>query len=284
MCASALLFSAMAAFAKLAAGSVPGPEVAFFRFVLGSLVCLAVHQRRPLRARNLRGLVLRGLFGGCAVLCYFTSIEHLPVGIATLLQYTAPAFTTLWAALALGEKPGLALLGALALTLGGVALLVLGQTPAGEAFTLNRWELVGMLGAVLSGAAVAAIRQLRATDGSWEIFAAFNAGGALLTLGPTLRSFVLPGPRAALLVLAAASFSIVAQLGMTWSFRWLKASLGGVLMQLTPVAALAIGAVWFGEQVRPLAWAGAAVALTGVSLAAYLSGVRGPQAQVMEDP
>ena len=75
MCASALAFAAMAAFAKLAAGAVPGPEVAFFRFVLGSLVCLAVHQRRPLRAQNRRGLVLRGLFGGCAVLCYFTSID-----------------------------------------------------------------------------------------------------------------------------------------------------------------------------------------------------------------
>jgi drug/metabolite transporter (DMT)-like permease len=201
-----------------------------------------------------------------------------------LLQYTAPAFTTLWAALALGEKPGRALISALALTLGGVLFLVLGQTPAGQPLALNRWELVGLLGAMLSGAAVATIRQLRATDGAWEIFAAFNAGGALLTLWPTARSFVVPGPRTALLVLAAASFSIVAQLGMTWSLRWLKASLGGILMQLTPVAALAIGAVWFGEQIHPLAWAGVAVALTGVSLGAYLSGARGAQATVTEDP
>jgi drug/metabolite transporter (DMT)-like permease len=137
---------------------------------------------------------------------------------------------------------------------------------------------------MLSGAAVATIRELRRTDGAWEIFAAFNAGGALMTLVPTARSFVLPGPRAALLILAAAGISIVAQLGMTWSLRWLRASLGGLLMQLTPVATLALGAVWFGEQIHPLAWAGAAVALLGVSAGAWLSGVRSAQASVTEDP
>ena len=32
------------------------------------------------------------------------TIEHLPVGIATLLNYTAPVFTAVWAALFLGES------------------------------------------------------------------------------------------------------------------------------------------------------------------------------------
>jgi drug/metabolite transporter (DMT)-like permease len=275
MCASALLFAVMAAVAKLAAAAVPGAEVAFFRFSLGTLVCLSVHLRRGLKPVNKRGLLLRGLFGGCAVLCYFISIEHLPVGIATLLQYTAPAFTTLFAAAALGERPGLALLGALALTLGGVALLVIGQTPPGTGLVASRWELVGMLGAIFSGAAVATIRMVRQTDGAWEIFTAFNAGGALITLLPTVRRFVPPAqPRTALLLLAAAAISVVAQLGMTWSLRWLKASTGGILMQLTPVGALAIGAAAFGERIHPVAWAGACVALLGVSWGAHLSASR----------
>ena len=280
---SALGFAAMAAFAKLAAARVPGPEVALIRFVLGTLVCLAWHQRRPLRARNLRGLAVRALFGGSAVYCYFLSIEHLPVGIATLLQYTAPAFTALWAAIFLGERTGPRVLLALALALGGVALLVVGQSPPGDPALFNRWELVGLCGAVLSGAAVATIRALRRSDGAWEIFAAFNLGGALLTLGPSVQRWVWPSGGEWALLLAVATLSVGAQLGMTWALRWIKASVAGLLMQLTPVSALAIGALAFGERIHPLAWVGVAVTLAGVSAGAWLAGPSQPAEPVAED-
>ena len=280
---SALGFAAMAAFAKLAAAQVPGPEVALIRFVIGTLVCLAWHQRRPLVAKNRRGLVVRGLFGGSAVFCYFVSIEHLPVGIATLLQYTAPAFTALWATIFLGERTGPRVLLALAVALGGVALLVVGQSPPGDAALFNRWELVGLSGAVLSGAAVATIRALRQSDGAWEIFAAFNLGGALITLGPSLQRWVWPRPGEWALLLAVATLSVGSQLGMTWALRWIKASVAGLLMQLTPVAALAIGAAIFGERIHPLAWLGVAITLLGVSAGAWLAGPSAPSAPVPED-
>src|SRR3954470_17117394 len=93
----------MAAIAKAAALRLPEPQVAFVRFLFGLGACAVVSTRRPLRARNMRGLVWRGAFGGAAVLCYFLCIEHLPVGIATLLNYTAPVFTAVWAALFLRE-------------------------------------------------------------------------------------------------------------------------------------------------------------------------------------
>ena len=94
-----LLFALMAVIAKAAAARLPGPQIAFVRFLLGLVACAVISLRRPLRARNKRGLFLRGLFGGAAVFCYFLTIEHLPVGIATLMNYTAPVFTAFWAAL-----------------------------------------------------------------------------------------------------------------------------------------------------------------------------------------
>src|SRR5204863_3663540 len=80
-----LLFGVMAVLAKAAALRLPGPQVAFVRFLFGLAACALVSVRRPMRARNLAGLVWRGVFGGAAVLCYFLCIEHLPVGIATLI-------------------------------------------------------------------------------------------------------------------------------------------------------------------------------------------------------
>ena len=94
---SSLALAAMALLAKEAAGRLPGPEIALVRFLFGIAACLVVAVTRGLRPRNKSGLLLRGVLGGSAVLCYFLAIEHLPVGLATLLNYTAPVFTALWA-------------------------------------------------------------------------------------------------------------------------------------------------------------------------------------------
>src|SRR5882762_2017300 len=89
---ASLIFAVMALFAKQAAARLPGAEIAFVRFVFGLAACTVAAFHRGLQAKNKRGLVLRGALGGSAVLCFFLAIEHLPVGLATLLNYTAPVF------------------------------------------------------------------------------------------------------------------------------------------------------------------------------------------------
>lgn len=101
---SSLVLAAMALFAKEAADRLPGPEIAFVRFAFGIAACLVAALTRGMRPRNKSALLLRGVLGGSAVLCYFLAIEHLPVGLATLLNYTAPVFTALWGAAVLGER------------------------------------------------------------------------------------------------------------------------------------------------------------------------------------
>jgi drug/metabolite transporter (DMT)-like permease len=267
---AALLFAAMAIAAKRAAARLPGPEVAFVRFMLGIAACALVATRIRLRARNWRGLFWRGAFGGAAVLCFFLAIEHLPVGVATLLNYTAPVFTALWAALFLAEPIGVPTMGALCITTLGVGLVIEGNAPPGS-FGLDTWTLVGILSAVLSGAAVATIREVRKTDGSWEIFAAFCIVGALITGVPTVGAWVSPTPLEWVLLVAVGLLSVVAQIMMTWSLRYLRAASAGIIMQLTPVASLVLGYLIYGERSSGLAIVGAAVTLAGVTWGAFLA-------------
>ena len=167
LAAASILFAAMALVAKRACARIPGPEVAFVRFLVGIVAVMLAATRYRLRAKNWIGLLLRGGFGGAAVLCFFMAIEHLPVGVATLLNYTAPVFTALWAAIFLGERIGRRAVAALGVTTLGVALVIEGNAPAGT-LGLGRWTLVGMLSSVLSGAAVATIREVRKSDGPWR--------------------------------------------------------------------------------------------------------------------
>ena len=273
MTAAALLFSVMALLAKASASRIPGPEVAFVRFVCGLVAVALAATRLRLRTHNWRGLFLRGLFGGTAVLCYFLAIEHLDVGLATLLNYTAPVFTALFAWLFLGEAIGPGTFVALVVTTAGVALVIVGRAPPG-ATVLGGWPLVGILSSVLSGAAVATIRQVRKTDGAWEIFCAFCLLGALFTGIPTARHWVTPAARDWPLLVAMGVTAVAAQLMMTQALRDLPAAAAGVLFQLTPVATLLLGRLLYGERSRPTAIVGAVVTIAGVGWGAWLAASR----------
>jgi drug/metabolite transporter (DMT)-like permease len=119
---------------------------------------------------------------------------------------------------------------------------------------------------MLSGAAVATIRQVRKTDGSWEIFAAFCLAGALITGPPAVLAWVWPRPLEWLELLAVGLSSVIAQLLMTYALRYVRAAAAGVIAQLTPVASIALGWALFSERPGALALAGAAVTLAGVTV------------------
>jgi drug/metabolite transporter (DMT)-like permease len=268
--AAAALFAVMAVLARMAAAVLPGPEVAFVRFCIGLVACAIAATRVRLRTNNRVGLLMRGGFGGGAVLLYFLAIEHLPVGVATLLNYTAPVFTAIYAAIFLGEAVRPGTIGALVLTTVGVSLVITGIAPDGS-LGFGIWQLVGVGSALLSGAAVATIREVRKTDGSWEIFAAFCMGGALVTAVPTITGWVTPRAAHWPLLVLVGSISVAAQLLMTYALRFVRAAVAGVIAQFTPVAALAMGWIFLGETIAGRALAGAALTLLGVSWGAFLA-------------
>src|SRR5262245_41694923 len=145
--ASSMGFGVMAFCAKLAAASgVGGAQVAFLRFASGLVpVVVSPALRRRALTWQRRGLLFyRGFFGGTAVLLYFLTIDHVPVGMATLLNYTSPVFAGLFAALFIGERVQARVLPALAIALAGVFLVV--RAHGGElGFTaVGPWAAVGL--------------------------------------------------------------------------------------------------------------------------------------------
>jgi drug/metabolite transporter (DMT)-like permease len=251
------------------------------RFCIGLVACVLAATQIRLRANNKIGLLLRGGFGGAAVLLYFLAIEHLQVGVATLLNYTAPVFAAVYAVAFLGELVTPATFGALGLTTVGVGLVLKGTAPPGS-LGLGLWQWVGIGSALLSGAAVATIREVRKTDGSWEVFAAFCLGGGFMTALPTAARWITPSNVEWGALLAIGLLSVVAQLLLTYALRFVSAAGAGIIIQLTPVAALALGWVLFDERMAGIAITGAALTLAGVSWGAYLAST--PQRTPVEEP
>jgi drug/metabolite transporter (DMT)-like permease len=264
MAASSVCFALMAFAAKLAAARLSGGEIAFCRFAFMMLPLLAVPRigRKAVEFQRLDLLAYRGIFGGTAVLLYFLAIAHIPVGIATLLNYSSPVFSVFFAALFLGERADRRLLIPLAAALLGLTLTVTGDQ--GTSFHFGRWEMVGMASGVLSGAAVTAIRAARRTEGSWAVYGSFSLCGLLATAPFALPRFAAPTLREWLLLAAVGGASVVAQLLMTWAYRWVTNLEAGVISQLTVVISMLLGVVFLGDRLTPVQVLGGALTLGGV--------------------
>jgi drug/metabolite transporter (DMT)-like permease len=269
---ASVLFALMAVFAKRASTRLPGHQVAWLRFCFGLVSALILPRLllgRRLQPRNYRALILRGVFGGGAVLMYFGAIARLPVAIATLLNTSSPVFVGLFAALFIGEKPSLRLTLSLIVAFIGVAMVVLGAGKGPGLGILRTasvgWALIALGSAVLSGAAVTTMRRMRQTEGAWEIFAAFCLIGGVITGVPTALTWVRPLGEDWQWLLLMSIVSVAAQMVMTYALRDVAAMTAGLLLQLTPISTFAMGVLWLGERPSLLSTIGAAVTLVGVT-------------------
>jgi drug/metabolite transporter (DMT)-like permease len=173
----------------------------------------------------------------------------------------------------LGEHPPRRALVALPVTLVGVSLIV-GVRISDLHATAG--ELMGLSSAVLSGAAVTAIRATRRQvpggpppESAWSVFASFTLLGFLVTLPAILPPFghwVPPTGREWALLLGVGLTSTLAQMLLTEALQHLQVDRAGIITQLTPAFAIAAGALFLGDHLSPGFVVGALVTLSGVAV------------------
>jgi drug/metabolite transporter (DMT)-like permease len=273
MVGSAMLFGAMAFAAKLASGRLSGSQVALIRFMTGLIPALVIprYRRSAFTFTRVDLLMYRGIFGGLAVLLYFIAIEHINVGVATLLNYTAPLWSGLLSIFFLGERISAKVLIPMPIALAGVFLVVHANARPGDVVGFGVWELVGALSAVASGAAVTAMRAARQTENSWAVYGSFCLFGSLICAPMAILSWQTPLASEWIALGATSLFAIGAQLLLTFSLRWVDAMTVGVISQLAVVVAMLLGVTILHERLSTLAIAGAILTLGGIIGVVYVT-------------
>jgi len=224
------------------------------------------YRRAALQFHRLDLLFLRGFFGGVTVLLYFLAIAHTDVGLATLLNYTAPIFSGIFSLLFINEQISVKVLIPLPVALAGVFLVVRAH-PAG-----TKWILCGVASAICSGAAVTAMRAARRTENSWSVYASFCLLGFFCTAPFAIATWRTPSGAKEWSALAAMSLmAIGAQLLMTFTLRWVDAMTVGVISQLAVLVAMAMGALFLAESIPLMAAIGAALTIGGVVGVTYVT-------------
>ncbi len=279
MAASATLFGLMAFAAKIASQRLPGPEVAMIRMAVGLLPAIVVTRwrRAAMHFHRLDLILYRGFFGGLAVMLYFLAIEHTSVGVATLLNYTAPIWSGLFSFFFIGERFSPRVLIPLPIALAGIALVVHAHAAPGDALGFGRWELVGACSAIASGIAVTAMRAARRGENSWSVYASFCLLGMFVNLPLALAQWKTPRGVEWMAIAATSLFAMGAQLLLTFTLRWIDAMTVGVISQLAVLVSMALGSLFLGDRITLTAAIGAALTIGGVAGVTYVTSLAAPR-------
>src|SRR4051812_644870 len=132
-----------------AAGAVV-VRVGLAAVVVSPAAVFALAGRWSLLWRNARVIVAYGVLAvGAAQFAYFNAVRHMDVGVALLIEYTAPVAVVCWLWLRRGQRPGRTTLAGAVVAAAGL-VLVLDLLSGADLSTVGvTWALVAMVGAAV---------------------------------------------------------------------------------------------------------------------------------------
>ena len=195
-------------------------------------------------------LVARGVSGAVALSLLYVALGRLPLGDTVTIQNTAPVWTALFASLALGEKLRPAVLGSIAVSLAGVALVARPAFLFGHAAGGLDGVGVGLVlvAAVLMGVAYTAVRKLRETDHPLAIIYALSWAGVVLSVPFALGGgWRWPAPGGWALLVGVGLCTQAGQWTLTRGLHLLDAATATAVGYVQIVFAFAWGVLVFGD-------------------------------------
>ncbi|MFN8573655.1 MAG: DMT family transporter [Gemmatimonadaceae bacterium] len=256
MALGAFWFSVMSLLVRMTGERIPSMEIVLARgFITLALSLLAVKRAgiAPVLGNNRRLLLVRGLLGATALSCFFFSLTHLPLGEATLIQYTNPVFASLVAAYVFGERVHGADLLALLASLIGVILIARPAFlfPAQDVSLDPRHVAIALLGAFCSGTAYATIRRMT-TERAEVIVLYLPLMTIPISVPFAASTWVTPTPLEWLMLLGIGITTQTAQTFMTRGLQLERTARATTVGYLQIVFAVIWGALALNE--RPSGW------------------------------
>ena len=268
--ASFCVFVGMASLIKATAGHVPPGEAVFFRsFFAIPVIVIWLAMRRELhlgvRTSNPLGHFWRGLIGTTSMGLGFAGLGLLPLPEVTAIGYASPLLVVIFAAMFLNEKVGVYRLGAVALGMAGVLIVLSPRLTVGASSSDAR-EALGAI--VVLGAAFFAslaqvfVRKLVLTESTATIVFWFSVTAAALSTITIFWGWVIPAPREAIFLIIAGLLGGVGQILLTSSYRLADASVIAPFEYTSMILSIGVGFFVFGEVPTKVMLLGAAIIIS----------------------
>jgi len=247
MLVTGLFFIMVTALVKYMGPRLPAAEAAFLRYAIGLVFLIPV--MGSLRAAHLtrRQWSLFGLRGIChafGVILWFFAMTRIPIAEVTAMNYLAPIYVTLGAAVFLGERLALRRIVAVIMGLAGAAIIL---RPGFREVSTGH---IAMLIAAVVFAGSYLLAKILADEVRPAVVVAMLSVFVTLGLAPfAIPVWIMPTGQELLILCAVAVFATAGHYTMTLAFAAAPVTVTQPVTFLQLVWATALGAVAFSEPV-----------------------------------
>lgn len=257
MLISALGFTFMSVTVKYVTG-IPLFEKVFFRNLisLGVAFFMLKKSSAPMfgRRENQLALLARSSFGLAGVVLNFYAIANLTLADSSMLGKLSPIFVTIMACIFLKEKIDSKQILSIIVTFLGALLVIKPE------FSLEMLpSLAGILSAAASGVAYTLLRYLKDKESPDTIIFYFSLISVVFTAPFALADYVQPTFIQLGLLLATGVFASVGQFGITYAYKYAKATEVSIYNYSAIVFGIILGFIFFGEIPDTLSLLGGAI-------------------------
>ena len=257
MLISALGFTFMSVTVKYVTG-IPLFEKVFFRNLisLGVAFFMLRKSSAPMfgRRENQLALLARSIFGLAGVVLNFYAIANLTLADSSMLGKLSPIFVTIMACIFLKEKIDNKQILSIIVTFLGALLVIKPE------FSLEMLpSLSGIMSAASAGVAYTLLRYLKDKESPDTIIFYFSLISVVFTAPFALAEYVQPTFTQLGLLLATGVFASVGQFGITYAYKFAKATEVSIYNYSAIVFGIILGFIFFGEIPDTLSLLGGAI-------------------------
>ena len=257
MLISALGFTFMSVTVKYLK-DIPLFEKVFFRILVSLVIAFYLIKKSSApvfgQRKNQLALLARAGFGLAGVILNFYAISHLTLADSTMLGKLSPIFVTIMACLFLKEKIDKEQIIGIFITFGGALLVIKPE------FSLSIIpSIAGLLSAAAAGIAYTLLRYLKDKESPDTIVFYFSIVSVLGTLPFVLNDYIVPDSIQLMLLLATGLFASVGQFGITYAYKYSKATEVSIYNYSAIVFGIILGFIFFHEIPDMLSLLGGAI-------------------------
>jgi len=257
MLISALGFTLMSVTVKYLK-DIPLFEKVFFRNLVSLVIAFYLIKKSAVpifgQKKSQLALFARAGFGLAGVILNFYAITHLTLADSTMLGKLSPIFVTIMACLFLKEKIDKEQIIGIFITFGGALLVIKPE------FSLSIIpSLAGLLSAASAGIAYTLLRYLKDKESPDTIVFYFSVVSVVGTLPFVLNNYIMPNSTQLMLLLATGLFASIGQFGITYAYKYSKATEVSIYNYSAIVFGIILGFIFFHEIPDMLSLLGGAI-------------------------